>query len=398
VRRKLIPRARFRRMLGALCVASVLIASPTGAEAGSVSHRPAGRVHVETKRFEFGMTHTQHSADGWGDPVAVKSATAIATALGGLQDQAIMGWGVGNPEPRPGIFDFTSLDRRIRFIRSTGATPVITLCGAPDWMKGGTPGVTDWSNINVAPTTPHFDDFAKLASAVARRYPDVVHFMVWNELKGFYDRARNRWDYERYTALYNKVYDALKAVNPSIRVGGPYAVIDSWSSRAVASNPAEVQGPWGVLDQRSLDVVDYWLAHAHGADFLAVDAAATPRDAPQAVDPRVAVQKFAAVDRWLRQRTNLPIWWAEFYVQPAGIMWSPARQSAMVMRALRSMRASGAEAALLWQPEAAPEGNPRGLWTSTAVRGGGRPLPLATAIKAAFGGKHQGHAASTHTH
>lgn len=333
-------------------------------------------------QFTFGMTHTQHSADAWGDPTAVSSARSIAKSLGGFQDQAIMGWGVTNPEPAPGVFDFTDLDRRVAFMRSSGATPVITLAGAPDWMKGGRAGETDWSKIEVAPTVAHYADFAALAAKIARRYPDVVHFMVWNELKGFFDQANNRWDAYHYTALYNAVYDALKAVNPAIAVGGPYVVMDSWTSAGVASNPSNVSGLWGVLDQRPLDVVTYWLAHAHGADFVAIDAASGPRDAPASVDPAVATEKFAAVDAWLRARTRLPIWWAEFYVQPRGVSWTRQHQASVQLFALLQMQRSGAAAAFLWQPEASASSELGAVWTQTATLGGGKRLPFGSGVAA----------------
>ena len=58
-----------------------------------------------------------------------------------------MGWGGGNPEPSPGKYDWGSLDVRVETMRRTGARMVITLCCAPDWMKGGEPGETDWSNL-----------------------------------------------------------------------------------------------------------------------------------------------------------------------------------------------------------------------------------------------------------
>ena len=75
----------------------------------------------------------------------------------------------------------------MQLIADSGVTPVITLCCAPDWMKGGQPGETDWSRLEVAPDPAHFADFAELAADVAKRYPQVKHFIVWNELKGFHD-------------------------------------------------------------------------------------------------------------------------------------------------------------------------------------------------------------------
>ena len=61
-----------------------------------------------------------------------------------------MGFGGGNPEPSPGEYDWTSLDRRVDMMRRTGARIVVTLCCAPDWMKGGEPGETDWDMLAVS--------------------------------------------------------------------------------------------------------------------------------------------------------------------------------------------------------------------------------------------------------
>ena len=111
-------------------------------------------------------------------------------------------------------------------------------------MKGGEPGETDWDRIEVAPDPEHYADFANLAVDVARRYPQVRHFVVWNELKGFFGADRNRWDIQSYTELYNTVYRALKAYDPTLRVGGPYVVMNSWSDPHTASDPSELAGPW----------------------------------------------------------------------------------------------------------------------------------------------------------
>jgi hypothetical protein len=82
-----------------------------------------------------GVTHTQFSADAWRNPVATARARRVLRATSRLQNQSIMGWGALNPEPAPGHYDWTTLDRRVAFIQRSGGTPVITLCCAPDWMK-----------------------------------------------------------------------------------------------------------------------------------------------------------------------------------------------------------------------------------------------------------------------
>jgi hypothetical protein len=317
----------------------------------------------------WGFTHTQFSADR-GNPRALDSARDALTRQPLVQAQAIMGWGADNPEPAPGRFDFRSLDARVDLIRRSQGTPVITLCCAPDWMKGGPAGKTDWSYLEDAPEREHFRDYAALAARVAQRYPDVKYYVVWNEFKGFYNDTLNRWDHEGYTELYNQVYDALKAVDPGIKVGGPYMVMDSYSPDRP---PTAVAGPWGSVDERVLDAVEYWLEHKRGADFLVVDGATLSEDKGLVPDPFTAVGKFSAITRWLREQDGgLPVWWAEWYVEPENSGWSAEQRHAVHAAAMIEFARSGTSTALYWNP-ARPEGQCVGcLWTSTQLGDGGR--------------------------
>jgi hypothetical protein len=356
-----------RFLRGALALCAVL---GPGLAAGP----PAAVAGTSSSTTLLGITHTRESADGWNDPLAVARARRLIPRLASVQNQHVMGWGALNPEPSPGVFRWGSLDARVALMRRTGGTPVITLCCAPDWMKGGRAGATDWSRIERAPAREHFPDFAALARAVARRYPHVRHFQVWNELKGFHDRSRNRWDIEAYTELYNQVYDALKSVDPAIQVGGPYVPVDSWSRASGASHPSDVGGAWGVLDGRALDALDFWLAHKHGADFVTVDASTATKDRGLVTDPFTARRKLAAVNGWLRSRTTLPIWWAEWYA-PAGAAAGAAKRAAVGAAAVLALAASGADVALAWGPQADGSACGACLWTDTAARDGGRPTP-----------------------
>ncbi len=327
----------------------------------------------------WGMTHTQYSADD-GEPQAMRNAQHALAAQPLIQNQHIMGWGVGNPEPAPDVYDFSDLDDRMALIRRSGGTPVITLCCAPDWMKGGQPGETDWSKLEEAPLPKHYDEFAELAATVARRYPQVRHFIVWNEMKGFFDEEHNRWNYEGYTKLYNLVYDALKAVDPAIRVGGPYVVIDSHSP-GQGGYPSMLRGPWGSVDQRSLDVINYWLEHKHGADFLVVDSSTYTRDGELIPDEFAATGKLSAVGRWLRPRTDLPVWWGEWYVEPDGSRWSEKHRLAVQAVAMMELVEGGATTALYWNPQR-PRGDcPGCLWTPTLSNDGGQPLPMLSLLQ-----------------
>jgi hypothetical protein len=341
-------------------------------------------LEVAAPTLQLGITHTEQSIDTKG--VSPDAVARVETRLGShpslLQNVHIMGWGVGNPEPSPGKFDWSSLDRRIDVVRRTGGTPVITLCCAPDWMKGGPSGRTDWTKLATAPAPEHYGDFAELAKTVALRYPDVTHFLVWNELKGFWDATAKRWRYEDYTALYNMVFDAVRSVRPNSLIGGPYVVMDSWAPGST-SHPSALQGPWGVVDQRALDVVDYWLAHAHGADFIAVDGSVTTKDKSDLVSPEQGAAKFAAITQWLRQRTSLPVWWAELYPIDFHNLQaiSDATVAAAWDNALRALEEAGAVVVLYWEPQSNSSHRWLGLWTSTYDPLGGLPTATWTAVE-----------------
>ncbi|MET9843642.1 xylan 1,4-beta-xylosidase [Streptomyces ossamyceticus] len=333
----------------------------------------------------WGFTHTQFSADE-GSRAAVERVEKRLGERPLPQIQHIMGWGAGNPEPVEGRYDFEEMDRRIDFVRATGGTPVVTLCCAPDWMKGGESGTgdTDWSQsaLETAPEPEHFQDFADLAATVARRYPDVRHFVVWNEFKGFWNDAEARWDYEGYTRLYNLVYKALKKVDKDLMVGGPYLVMDSLDPRQEQDASTSLKGPWGAMDQRILDAFDYWDKNRAGADFVVVDGSSYTADDELLPDEFAATEKFTAVSEWVRERSpGLPLWWAEYYVEPADANddrrgWSETRRVAVQAAGLIGMAKGGATSAFYWNPEEKSGECPGCLWTPTDTSGGGRALPM----------------------
>ncbi len=319
----------------------------------------------------WGVTHTQYSADNE-DEAALAAGSGLLAREPMLQNQHIMGWGAGNPEPVPDRYDFRDLDRRVKLMADTRSIPVLTLCCAPDWMKGGAEGRTNWSKIEVAPQREHFDDYAALAATVAKRYPNVKHFMVWNEFKGFWHGSNNMWDAEAYTDLYNRVYDALKKVNPEIKVGGPYVPIDT---DARSRHPSDLKGPWGVVDQRSLDAIEYWLDHKKGADFVIVDGSSVTGDRGLVPDEFTALGKFSAITKWLRERSgNLPVWWAEWYVAPDNADWDEQHRTAVQAAAMIEFAASGAQTALYWNPQRrSGDDCPGCLWQP----GTGQEMPMA---------------------
>jgi hypothetical protein len=256
-------------------------------------------------------------------------------------------------------------------------------------MKGGVATEDYWKRIGVAPLPEHFKDFAELARQVAVRYPYVKYYEVWSELKGFWNHSEKRWDYEGYTTLYNLVYDTLKAVSPDIKVGGPYTPMEHYGSPPRGVAMTSISGPYGTVIRRVTDAFQYWLAHKHGADFVSVDGHTRTKDETP-VDPFASLQYYTDVDRWLRQQTKLPIWWAEWYSTPDPGNPLPdalehARQNALMTATLVTM-APTVSLALRWGPESSDkppytEGDQDGMWTSTELAGGGQPLPFTSSVE-----------------
>jgi hypothetical protein len=360
---------RFARGRALLTGAVVLLLS-------AAASAPAWRSEVPPWP-RWGFTHTQLSADH-GEEAAVSSVADALRAQPVVQVQPIMGWGADNPEPAPDAYDFDSLDSRMEFIRRSEGAPVITLCCAPDWMKGGEAGDTDWGEIETAPLPEHYSDFAELSAEVALRYPDVRHFVVWNELKGFFDEETKRWDAAAYTVLYNEVYAALKAVRSDILVGGPYMGMVTTAPDETEHQSA-LRGSWGSVDQRSIDAVEYWLTHNRGADFIVVDGRATTDGG--APDEFAALAKLSTVSRWVRERTSLPLWWAEWYVGPDREGWTAQRRVALRTAALIEMAHSGVDTAIYWNPTPGDASCATCLWTDTRDPDGGAPLPFLTTLQ-----------------
>jgi len=343
---------------------------------------------VGKSQLDFGVTYTQQTLRSNQNPEAIKSAKAIMSRVAHYQNVHIMGWGAPNPESSPGVFDWTALDRRMAIVRETGGIPVITLCCAPDWMKGGTAGATDWKHLPVAPIPEHFKDFAELVRQVALRYPDVKHYQVWNEFKGFWNRSEKRWDYEGYTELYNLVYDTLKNVSSDIKVGGPYTPMVHFLS----PDPRDVSpitGPYGTVSRKITDAFQYWMTHKRGADFVTIDGNIRPKDGKVA-DVFSSLQYYGDIDNWIRQQTKLPIWWAEWYSTPDPADPIPenlanAYQNALMTATLATM-APMAAVALRWGPEDSDQppyfiADQEGIWTSTLSANGGQPLPFASSVE-----------------
>jgi hypothetical protein len=344
-----------------------------GSGGGAVRVRVWPRQVVATSRLTLGVTHTQHSLDPWGDPESIVRAERLLS-FAKYQNQHIYGWGAGNPEPQPGVMDWRTLDRRMALIDRLGATPIITLCCAPDWMTRRGTTTSDFPNL--PPTPEHYDDFAELARQIAERYPRVRRFMVWNEMKGFWNRSAHNWDFRAYTELYNRVYAALKSVNPNIKVGGPYLVLEGTGAGDAAPASRVTADP---ITERDQTVLDYWLDHASGADFVAIDRKLQSKHDGHHYSRHELLgftHWFGDVVRQIHERTQLPVVFAEdYFANSTDRRFTAAGLASMLAEEVRA----GALLSLRWGPQAERgdrgQSNGQSLFTDTRHPGGGRPLP-----------------------
>lgn len=383
---------------------------------------------IGRSRFSPGMTYADNSLDyPWGDNdlTAIQNVKSLIGDAIPFQNTPIMAWGLPDPWPDPSTPDpsnWSALDARLQLILSTGGIPVITLCEAPWWMKGQLQpdGKTlvltqadEWSARAFSSRILDNDMGAwlHLVQRMAERYMappyNVRYFQVWNELKGYYDPVTNAYDYTTssgnprgtnakhgYTYMYNRVYDRLMAVATSlgiptdhVKVGGPYVVMDTWSTTK-QSNPSALTKAYGTFDQRPLDVVKYWLQHKAGAAFITVDANNTNKDGINIATASTAAEKLADVVRWIRSlddtvypgAADLPIWLGEWYARPYTDWENNDHSNAIKTYAMMEFLKAGGAVALAWGGTDGERAGPR-LWTDT-IAGGGKALPFYFSYKA----------------
>lgn len=384
---------------------------------------------LSTSQFATGITLTDtrlHDPTQQDNAGVVAVQSLIKNAMR-YENTHIMAWGLDNPWPDPAQSEPTNwagLDSRLQLIRDTRGTPVITLSEAPWWMKGqlqpdGTTRVLTQRDEHSEKL--YFDSrvldnkmsaWLHLVQRIAERYMkppyNVRYFQVWNELKGYHNPVSNEYDYDAspgdprganakhgYTYMYNQVYDTLMQTatglgiaTESVQVGGPYAVIDTWSS-AQQDTASNFSKAYGVYDRRALDAVKYWLQYKHGAGFITLDASNENRDNRTIASPFSSAEMFADVVRWVRSldpnvyqgATTLPIWWAEWYAHPGKRTNSDYDNAVKATAMIHLVRAGGA-VALMWGGDKNSKFD-YGIWTDITDRGdGGKPQPWYYSYKA----------------
>lgn len=349
---------------------------------------------LDTANFTYGFDFSNQEPDPPSQdtdaksnyPAAVQSALKVLSGFSGAtMDQSIDGFGAqDNPEPSAGTFDTSSIGPRIRMILNAGGIPVITLVQAPSWMYTGcaNPDTNSYDypvpTFGAAPCPEHYTDFAALAAHIAKCFPDVKYFVVWSEMRGFFNASTQSFDAVNYTRMYNDVYDSIKAVRPDAMVGGPYATMSSYVSPHPDTSNGVLHGAWGCIDANSQAALSYWLTHKVGADFITIDGKTDIASSDNAgiSNPLTASEQYYAVDEWIRSQSSLPIWWMESHIQPDS-GWNDYQAAAARIATLVLMNASGASVGMQWQPQEQAGWPDEGLWTSAEIAGGGQATVLA---------------------
>ncbi len=328
------------------------------------------RISDRTSRMTLGITHTHLGLDQSGaDDPAKARAIDLLNATVGIQNTHFLGWGVGDINPSEGVYDWGSLDRRVDLMNQIGGPQMMTIGLAPTWIKG-TPNAfgNNGEYFTKRPLSDKHDEFAALALEVAKRYPHIRTFQVWNEMKGYWDESANNWDYADYTNMYNAVYDTLKAYDPTLEVGGLYLVVEGTGSQSRGYTGRDTFDPIG---GRNRQVIDYWLENMSGADFIAVDRGLIdfhdPNQPDYTVEDRMALTRwFGEITRDLGELTDLPVTWSEYY---AG--GPDEANHTLFALTYKHMIEAGVDRALLWNPNEGETSNT--LFSDVRNSNGGQP-------------------------
>lgn len=129
------------------------------------------------------------------------------------------------------LYSFFNADQIVDFLLSIGMRPFVELSFMPTALASGSKTVFHYRG-NVTPPKDYKQWLTLIQTLVAHwveRYAiqEVAEwfFEVWNEpnLKAFWTGSR-----KDYFKLYRVTADAIKAVDPSLKVGGPATARDGW--------------------------------------------------------------------------------------------------------------------------------------------------------------------------
>ncbi|MEM2900108.1 MAG: hypothetical protein QXT63_04900, partial [Thermoplasmata archaeon] len=146
------------------------------------------------------------------------------------------------PNPKPGVWDFKTLDDYVNSVYSSGAQPFMSISYAPDHLsKNGFGNELNYPNDRAA--------FARYCAEIVRHYNieqkrGIKYWEIWNE---------PWWDEQsmnEYILIFNEAAKAMKSVDPSIKVGGPGNAwyIPEWVDATLQKCPQLDFIPWHIYN------------------------------------------------------------------------------------------------------------------------------------------------------
>lgn len=248
------------------------------------------------------------------------TTTALLVASGSqINNQPIMNHGASPTDMQPvagGPYDFSFTDATFGLTAGAGYFPAgaemcMTSFGCPAHMRVPKPGFpydpggVPTGSALAAPHSSWFSEFADLVAAAMARYPHVRYLHPWIEMVDFYFGTQypgsnlvppgsglpartgsNRWWSEGFTAMYNLIWQKVKAVRPDngpnpCFISMPYHVLGTfvWDTASQwASGPfpdlfqrTTPPGAWGRGDKKVLASIRYCIQYCTGADAINVD-------------------------------------------------------------------------------------------------------------------------------
>jgi hypothetical protein len=185
-------------LLGVLALGSATLPAPAAGAPG----------------ISYGLTDDAWLASG---PGAVEDRVATLEGLGVRVVRFTVRWDQVAPtepavptDPEDPAYDWSATSPVLDALHARGIDVVVQLDGAPAWANGGKPP-------NYIPTKA--SSFGAFATAVAREYPWVEKFQIWNEPN------QARWLRPTSAVLYvtrllNPAYAAIHAVTTGAKVAG----------------------------------------------------------------------------------------------------------------------------------------------------------------------------------
>lgn len=358
-----------------------------GGEAVTVAVDPETTLLIS--RMELSTTLTHKTFQYPKNTAAVARGEALLREGTDCIGQFTMDWGAGNTCPAKDTYDFRRLDERVALIRRLGKKVVLTFCRCPAWMRRDDPK----KGVDAAPREDMYEEFAHMAADFIRHYDrlgiPVYAVNVWSETRGYWSSELGRWLLEDYADLYNPVYDSIKAVNPAVRVGGPFMHIESSPK---GRNMATCNGSISASDRKALEA---FLSKARAMDFFSIDRNLKENDDKTVYSPDEVLRYtafngvvHAEVRALLQDRfPDVPVWVVDNQCLKGH--YSTAVEAAGLASMYRWHLLGGAAFVDKWQPE--DEGAestdeeqvaPEGMFTHTDTDDGAQPLPTFYVFKA----------------